>query len=355
MNWGGAQRYVYDLATDLPKDYDVTVAAGGNGILVQKLKAKSVRVVPIQSLTRDIEVASDLKAMWELYKLFRKERPDIVHLNSSKAGGLGALAARFAGVRHIIFTVHGWAFNEPVPKTTSAFRWLAAYVTLLLCHRNIVVSHFAAMQSPAEHGLVIIHNGIGHQTFLSREEARKEICARAGISEEGFIVGTIAELHANKGIDILIEATYLVDNIQVVVIGEGEEREALEKLIADLKLTDRVHLIGFIPDAAKYLKAFDTFALPSRTEALGYVLLEAGMAEVPVIASAVGGIPEVIYDQLTGDLVHAFNDEALAESLEEFKTTPNTRARYAEALKEHVLRYFNLDDMVRKTVAVYND
>jgi glycosyltransferase involved in cell wall biosynthesis len=352
-NWGGAQRYVYDLATRLPDGYEPVVVGGAGGVLLEKLKQASIRTVHIPALARDIDAFNDFSAVLQLYRLIRKERPHIVHLNSSKAGFLGAIAARCAGVTHIVFTVHGWPFNEPVSKLSKFIRWCAILVTMLLVHRTITVSRFATMLAPLGIHTKTIHNGIAPIDFLTRDEARAEICARAGIPSDSFIFGTIAELHINKGIDILIEATYLVDNVQVVVIGEGEERQELEFLIRELKLEDRVHLIGFLDSAARYLKAFDAFILPSRTEALGYVLLEAGAAEVPVIASAVGGIPEVIHDQVSGDLFHAFNDLALAESMQIYKTSPNTIRHYSEALKAHVDRYFNLDIMVQKTLIAY--
>jgi glycosyltransferase involved in cell wall biosynthesis len=224
---------------------------------------------------------------------------------------------------------------------------------MLLSHHTITVSHFDMLLSPLGLYSTTVHNGIGRIPLLPREDARAEICVRAKVDEDSFIVGTIAELHMNKGIDVLIQAAYLVPEVQVIVIGEGEERPALERLIKELGLDERVHLIGFIDEASRYLKAFDTFVLPSRKEGLPYAILEAGAAEVPVIASAVGGIPEIVNDQLSGDLVHAFNDEALAESIREFRDSPNTRRHYAEMLKTRIERYFGLDDMVKKTVEVY--
>lgn len=352
-NWGGAQRYVHDLATHLPPEYEPVVAAGEHGLLFSKLHTKKVRTITVPGLARDIDLLTDMKALWELYLLFRRERPHIVHLNSSKAGFIGAVAARLTGVRHIVFTVHGWPFNEPVSYVSKALRWSITLLSILLVHRTIAVSHFGTLLSPLGLKTKTIHNGVDEVAYIDKATARKELCALAGIPEDGFIFGTIAELHANKGIDVLIEATYIVDDVQVIVIGEGEERETLEQLIKDLKLEKRVHLVGFIDNAARYLKAFDAFILPSRTEALGYVLLEAGMAEVPVIASAVGGIPEIIQDQVSGDLFHAFNDLALAESMEEFKRSPNTIRHYAEALKAHVEHSFNMHVMIEKTVALY--
>ncbi len=352
-NWGGAQRYVYDLATQISKEYEPVVASGPGGILLQKLSTASVRVHELPALMRDISALTDLRALRELYTLMRTERPHIVHLNSSKAGFLGAIAARLAGVPRIIFTVHGWPYTEPVSRLTKFVRWVAVLVTMLLVHRTITVSHFAGLFSPLGLTTETIYNGIMPIDFLPRDTARAELCAGVKCDEKAFMFGTIAELHANKGIDILVRATALIRDVQVIVIGDGEARQELESLIYELNLEDRVHLIGFVDGAARYLKAFDAFILPSRTEALGYVLLEAGAAKLPVIASAVGGIPEVIHDQVSGAHFHGFSELALAEVMHEFTISPNTTERYAQALQTHVEREFGLDGMVQETLAVY--
>ncbi|NIT73939.1 glycosyltransferase family 4 protein, partial [candidate division KSB1 bacterium] len=128
-NFGGAQRYVYDLATNLPRaQYDVSVAAGGSGELIARLNEHHIPVITIERLGRDIRLLNEIVVFLKLVALFRRTRPDVVHLNSSKIGGLGALAARIYNMlpkgnplkaesyklkAKIIFTAHGWAFNEP--------------------------------------------------------------------------------------------------------------------------------------------------------------------------------------------------------------------------------------------------
>lgn len=352
-NWGGAGRYVFDLAVSLSEEYEVTVALGGSGALFQELKKKDIRTIPIPSLNRDLHMDADSAAFFELLTIFKKERPDIVHLNSSKAGGLGALAARMSGVPRIIYTAHGWAFNEQVPIFSKIFRWTTSLITLILTHRVITVCHFDEIHSPLGLETTMIHNGLTKPVFFEREKARREITMRAGIAENDFLIGTIAELHTNKGIDILILAFAHERKGHLIVIGEGEERVALQTLIKKLNLETRVHLLGFIPDAATLLKAFDMFVLSSRKEGLPYVLLEAGEAEVAAIAPMVGGIPEIIDDQLSGVLVPAYDVHALTEAINELENAPGTRAHYATRLKEKVERYFPLAGMVKKTVEVY--
>ena len=351
--WGGAQRYVFDLARSLKDTYAITLVAGTNGRLFSEAQRAGIRTVRIPSLDRDIRAGDDMRACSALWKLFRAERPDIVHLNSAKAGGVGALAARLAGVERIVYTVHGWAFNEPVSTTVRLFRIAASFMTQLLAHRTISVSHFDELLAPLKSRTCTIHNGIEQPVFMGRTDARQELTTLLDIPPDAYLFGTIAEHHTNKGLDILIEAAFLVDGAHFILIGDGEERLHLEAKIRELGLGDRVHLTGFIPDAARLIPAFDTYVLPSRKEGLPYVLLEAGLAGVPVIATAVGGVPEIVMDQVSGDLVHAFNDFALAESLQEFMVSPNTRARYAEALRERVERDFTLARMVEETAEVY--
>lgn len=352
-NWGGAQRYVYDLATNLPEDYEPVVAAGGCGRLAERLKEKGVRFVEVPSLARDVSVGNDIRAFWELYKLYRHERPWLVHLNSSKAGGVGAAAGRLARVPRVVFTVHGWAFNEPVPALAKLFRWVASLATILLAHRVISVSHFDRIHAPLGLETKTVHNGIPPLDFLPRAEARSRLIDMAQIPADSFIIGTLAELHKNKGIDILLEATAITKDSHVIVLGEGEERHTLQELINMYGIEERVHMVGFVDNAARLMKGFDIFVLPSRKEGLSYTILEAGAAGLPVVSTIVGGTPEMIEDQLSGILVPPYEAAALADALNELQQSPNTRARLGEALKLRVDRYFALRGMVKHTLDVY--
>ena len=149
-NWGGAQRYVYDLATNLPKDkFDIKVILGGTGdadaptgILAVNLMEKGIPRVWIKEFMRDISIARE----WDVYKLlieiFEKEKPDVIHLNSSKAGGIGALAARRLGIKKIIFTVHGWPFLEDRSIFSKGLIWFASWINVLLCDKVICISDY---------------------------------------------------------------------------------------------------------------------------------------------------------------------------------------------------------------------
>lgn len=292
-NWGGAQRYVYDLATALPEAaFDVAVAFGQPGQLAEKLHAAEVRTLPILSLERDVSFLADAKSFFELARLFRAEKPDVVHVNSSKAAGIGALAARLIGVPRIIFTVHGWPFLEPRSAVNRAFMYFFSWLTALLSHAVIVVSEhdlaIARRMPCVARKIVRIYNGIDpHPHLGSGERIRSAFPAGARIT------GTIGELTRNKNHISLLKEAQKDPELHVAIVGEGELRAWLEAKIKECGLEGRVKLFGFIP-AREALRGFDTFALPSLKEGLPYVLLEAKAAGLPIVANRVGGVGEIL-------------------------------------------------------------
>ena len=284
-NWGGAQRYVFDLATNLPKDqFEVSVAFGQRGMLAEKLKEAGITTHNITSFQRDVSIGADLKSFKELYALFKKEKSDVVHLNSSKAGALGALAARLAGIKHIIFTSHGLTWDENRNPVSKFIIYLITKLTFLLCHKVITISKHHHARVP---GSVLIYNGIAPMTFGSGEKIRNAF--PTGVK----ITGTIGELTKNKNQIALIEEARKNPSMYVAIVGEGELRSYLEKKIHEYGLGYRVKLFGFIP-SSEVLKGFGAFALPSYKEGLPYVLLEAKQAGLPIIANRVGGVGEIL-------------------------------------------------------------
>ncbi len=366
-NWGGAQRYVYDLALFCKKGgYPVAAALGGKGELAQKLDSAGIRTISIPALERDVSISKEIKVFFFLVGLFRKEKPTVVHLNSSKAGGLGVLAARLTGIQKIIFTAHGWAFNEERSILSRLLIMLLHWITVVLSTKTIVVSE--TMYSQVRHlpfvrsKIEVIYNGIENFSTLSKDDGQlriQETCPslRKPLEKKPKIIGTIAELHRTKGIRYLIEAVEKLissgENIIAIVLGEGEDRLNLERLIREKRLEDSFFLPGHFENARTYLKSFDIFVLPSLSEALGYVLLEAGLAELPTVASAAGGIPEIIDSGKNGLLVPARDPGALADALHTLLHDRERASVYGTALKEKVARLFSKEKMLRQTERLY--
>lgn len=349
-NWGGAQRYVFDLATSLPKEaFKVSVAFGQHGRLAQELLKAGVPTHEIQSLQRDISLTADVKVFFELVSLFRKEKPDVVHLNSSKVGGLGSLAARVAGVPHIIFTAHGWPFWEKRGQASRAMIWLVSWMSALLSHTIITISEHdlrVTENMPLVRAKAVrIYNGISPIDFLPREEGA------------GVRVLTNAELTHNKnlfaGIDAVALARERGADIAYTLMGDGELRQTLEEYAIEKNCQSFITFLGFVPDGKRHYKNFDIFFLPSKKEGLPYVLLEAGLARLPVLASNIGGIPEIVDNGVSGLLEHSGDTERMAAALLKLASDPSLRTRLGDALYEKVEQDFSLEQMLERTAALY--
>jgi len=348
-NWGGAQKYTFDLATSLPpSEFDVVVGFGVPAELKEKLDTKNIRTITIPELGRDISLLKDIRSFFALVRLFKEERPGAVHLNSSKIGGLGALAARFARVPKIIFTAHGWPFGEDRHAATKWTIKFFSWLTVVLCHTTITLHEkdlHALKYWPLTKGKVVkIYNGSHGFTGLSREDARGVLRRKHDVTAANTLLGTIAELHRNKGLPHLIEAVRrLPDSVSLVIIGEGEERKHLESLIRREHLSSRIFLPGFIPNAHSLIKAFDLFVFSSVKEGFPFALLEAGAAQVPIVSTDVGGIPEIIENKKEGLLVPPKNPSALAEAIHGLLNSKEDQERYTLAFAKKIKEKFDFE------------
>lgn len=362
--WGGAQRYVYELALAArDQGYVATVACGTPGQLVRRLEDAGIPVVLIPGLSRDVRVGADLRALIALVLLMCRERPTVVHGNSSKAGLLASLAGRIAGVPRVIFTAHGWAWNELRPAWQKYVFKALHLVTVLASHTVIAVSEAVALQATwmpfSTKRFITIRHGVAPLPLLPRSEARTFITEQdhIDIAPDAFWIGTLAELHPTKGLDTLLHALVRVraqhPEVALLLIGAGQDRGRLTALAHMLRIESAVHFAGHIEHAARLLPALDLFAFPSRSEALGYAALEAGQAELPVVASNVGGIPEIIEHESSGLLVPPGDEEVLAHALTLLIENHELRARLAATLALRVRESFGIEQMLEATFKLY--
>jgi glycosyltransferase involved in cell wall biosynthesis len=358
-NWGGAQKYVYDIATSkqVRTNYEVAVAVGSKGELTEKLKAACVEVHTLKHLANSINFFKLFRSVLELLIVITKNKPDIVHTNSSFAG-IAVSTACFLLGKKSVFTVHGWPFNE---KRTTQQKFLlrsAMFFVMLLHTKVICVSRTALSQFPGflttRLKAKVIHNGVSKTVQKSLSEVVPTY------KKSGTSLVTIAELHSSKNhmlvldaFDALPKEVILKHNVSYHIIGEGDERKAIEKRIALSPHKDRIQLYGAVPSASQYLASFDIFVLGSITEGLGYVLLEAGLANVPVIATRVGGVPEVIKDDVTGLLVRSKSVSEMTQAMKSLIEHKPMRLKLAVALKARVEKEFSKDTMIAETMKVY--
>lgn len=355
-NWGGAQRYVFDVAVaSMQKGFEVSVAFGSRGLMAEKLQEAGVRTIELPFLGRDVSLLKDFASFRQLLSVLKNERPDVLHLNSSKIGGVGALAGRLAGVPKIIFTAHGWAFNEGRPLWQKAIIAILHYLTIVLAHETLCNSEATrrdcAWMPYVQRKIRVIRLGVSPISFIERTLAREFLSPQ---NTNAFWIGMVGELHRTKGIFEAVEGFEAVakeyPDARLIIAGEGDARAELEKEIRTRKLDGKVILLGHVVDAPKYLLAFDIFLFPSRTEALGMALLEAGLAGLPAVGTSVGGIPEILEHRKTGLLIPSNNPKCIKEILMILMKDPALRRKLGEALKEKVATEFSKEEMLEETL-----
>lgn len=363
-NWGGAQRYVYDLATNLDRTkFEPVVALGGSGPLSTMLENAHIKVVYLAKMKNTTGLKQAKMMIAEIKRVIKSENPDIFHLNSSVAGLMGAIAGRLARVPTLIFTAHGWAFNEDRPYQQKLIIKALHYLTVLLCDRTIAVSNALVTQMnwPAAHRkMKVINPGRTIGVMYDKREAREKIidfCPPLSTASADYWLLCLAELHPIKRHTVLISAfasrLKSQPNNRLILIGEGEERLNIERHIKELTLTNNVFLLGNIVEAARFLKAFDAFVLVSKSESYGYVLHEAGLAGVPIIATNVGGIPDIIKNGEDGLLIKPDSVHLLTQALTEIQTNPQRAQTRATNLRQK-LNTRTVAKMTRQTESLYS-
>ncbi len=366
-NLGGAQKYVYELALGVQNAGGTPVVACGNtgekkgdiGPLVQDLKIQNISVRIVQNFMRNMSPLRDLFALLELISIIKKERPDVLHVTSSKAGGLGAFAGRLCGVTNIIFTSHGLTFQENWRPTYQKLAIkLLTWFTLILAHHSIMISkdtYIEAKKLPwVSKKIYLIYNGIIPTLLTSKKEARLILNPNKTIRDQIW-VGGIGELHPNKNWMLLIETmATLPESVYCVIIGEGEERKALEDKITKLRLQHRVLLPGFIPNASSLLSAFDIFVLPSKKEGLPYVLLEAGMAKCTVACSTISGNTDIIQNGING-VLFSNSTESASKAILNLIENKTLRKELGTKLYTDVHQNFSIKFMLEKTFSLYTN
>jgi len=355
--FGGAPLHVLQLAEYMLKQgHEVGLVTAPEPRMMQKAKALGVKIFPNPHFVRPVKLWKDLCALWPTFKAIKAFNPDFVHAHSTKAG----YAARFACAvlrKPVIFTAHGWAFTEGRSALKRKFlSWaerLAAKVTKkVICvsehDRELALSWKVA--KPEQ--LTVVHNGIDPQPFL---EANGASLRRDLGLEMVPVLAFVGRLAPQKNPITLLEAVKKLTEGIVLMVGDGELRSQVEEYIGRHGLEERLRLLGQRGDIPQILAASDIFVLSSDWEGLPYTIIEAMMSGLPVVATRVGGVPELVENGVTGFIVPPKNPQALAKGLQRLLDDPELRHRMGQLGREKALREFTLDRMLRETERVYEE
>ena len=357
--YGGAQKHILILSNMLKKNgYDVDVISGEGDQLKEYLDKSSINNIKIDSLIRSINPIKDFKALFQLVKIIKKNNYDIVHCHSSKAGLLGRIAAKIAGVKCIVFTAHGFVFNEPMSSIKKRIYIIAEKFAAHFGHKVITVSqkdYNTALQYniTTKEKLVYIPNALEKSEPLNIEEKSK-LHKELHIDEKCITIGCVANFFETKGYVYLIEALNRLNKegypFQALLIGNGPKFEEIKEMAINDK---NIRFLGFRDDAEKLINIFDVFVLASIKEGMPYVILEAMGKGIPVLCTKVGALTDIIKHKENGFIVDPANSDALYEYLKEIILGKYDLKEIGKKGNEFIDNNFNLDDCVNKIIKVY--
>jgi glycosyltransferase involved in cell wall biosynthesis len=370
LNVGGPALHVAYLTAGLrERGYDTTLVAGtlarGEDSMAFVASDLDVQVVTIPQLGREISPLRDLMATLRLARLIRRERPQIVHTHTAKAGTVGRLAARLARGRQrpvVVHTFHGHVLRgyfDPIRSRIFAWleRWLARQSTALIAVSPQVRDDLVALGVAPAEKFTVIRLGIELEERVAGKDGRADTRRYLGIPPDRFAVGWIGRMTAIKNTEDVLSAFKLLRDLGVdatlCMVGDGPDRPQLERRAHELGIMRDTLFLGYQQDVAPLYAAFDALVLPSSNEGTPVSVIEALAARTPVVATRVGGVPDVVREGEDGFLVETGNTEALAERLARLASDPELRNRMGAAARDRVLPRYAVDRLVDDVDRLY--
>lgn len=347
---GGAQQIVKALCEGFCEENNIILATAPNGELYNWAKSRGVRTYSLKDMGRSISPLNDIKTLIQLIRIISHEKPDIVHCHSWKAGVLGRIAAFLCGVKEIYFTVHGWSLLSYSNSAVKAVfilieKLLALMTTKLICvceeDRKLGID----LKIAEEEKFNTVYNGISDIRNLGISDIREKY----SIPDNAILIGSVARLAQQKR---CLETVHIMSglmkerkDIYFIYVGDGPLYGQMDGLVKELGLSDRFILAGNQNNVPEYLKAIDVFLLLSNYEGLPVSILEAMSIGLPIIASNVGGVCELVEDGRNGFLVS--NDEVgIIEKISTLLNNDKMRINYGKNSREVFEYRFTVNRMI---------
>jgi glycosyltransferase involved in cell wall biosynthesis len=330
---------------------------------IDAAKARGVRFICLSSLVRKIRPIKDLYALGALLRMLLKEKPFVVHTHSSKAGILGRLAAKLARVPIIIHTLHGHVFYGHFgPLASKIFLWIekcfAYFADRIIALTEGEKEDYLKLSVGHPDKLLTAHSGVDIQRYSDIEIDAIEKKKTLGLHSNEFVVGFVGWLLPIKGPMCVLRAMPDVwaenADVTLIYVGKGELDVDLRAEAMRLNADGRVKFLGWRDDIHELMQIFDVLVLPSLNEGMGRVIVEAMAAGKPVIASKVGGIPDLVRHNSTGILVPPADKVKLASAITRLVDHPHEARRMGELARIHCQR-FSLETMIEKINSIYDD
>lgn len=347
---GGASIHVRDMAREMiVRGHAVLVITGGEGPVTNLLRAAGVPCRPLRSLRRSIHPVRDFLAARELAAAVREFAPDIMSVHTAKAGWIGRTVAAWLGIP-AVYTPHGWPIGDRMgPRAGILFewaerlasRWTSAIICVCEAERDLAL-HKRVARADQIH---VVHNGV--------HDIPARLRADAGAFPPRIV--SVARLEAPKDPVTLLGALEIIRSQpwELDLVGDGPLEPELRRLAAGMGIADRVRFLGYVRDPAEVLARAQLFVLSSRSEGFPRSVLEAMRAGLPVVASAVGGIPEAVSDGIEGLLVPRGDPRALAAALSGLLAGGERRKQMGLCARQTYEERFRFERMADETEAIY--
>jgi glycosyltransferase involved in cell wall biosynthesis len=345
--------------------YEVDLACAPGGRLISLVEENHMEVRTFKNMVQPFRPFKDTLALLDLTAFLRKNPYHIVHTHNSKAGFLGRLAAKLAGVPVIVHTVHGFAFHDQEPLWRQMLFRNLERLASRWSDRMIFISQPLIDWALKDHivgedKIAKIYSGIQLDKFHPvKSEEKDRIRSKWALKKEEAVVGIVSKLWEGKGHTVLIEAFKLlkekIKDAKLVIVGEGYLYDELFRRVGNNGLRESVLFTGFQMDVSEIIATFDVAVLPSFFEGMGRVILEAMAMEKPVVASRVGGIPDLIDQGINGLLVRPGDARELADTLERVLSDNGLAKRLGREGRKRIKDQFSADVMVRSIEELYRE
>jgi glycosyltransferase involved in cell wall biosynthesis len=324
----------------------------GKDALVSSLTAQGADVVCFSCRSP----ASMFLSVRRVARLLKQSNVDLLHCHLPLGGIIGRLAARIAGIP-VIYTEHNvWERYHPVTRRVNllTWKWQDAVIAVSQAIQRSIQAH-VGNHVPVK----VIHNGIDVDSFRFSPEARARVRAEIGIHPNAPVVGTVAVFRRQKRLDDWLRAAKIIKtrfpDTHFILVGDGPMKRELESRCASLGMTNSVHFIGYQTEVSRFLCPMDVFMNSSIFEGLPLAIAEAAAAGLPVVATAVGGVPEIVLNEQTGYLVPARQPEALAERVGRILSNPDLGKEFGRKGCQFVEKNFSIQRMIREMEELYTE
>lgn len=346
-----------------PREYRTTILTAAESSLIAPAEAAGLEVIRLRHMARGrgLYPSTDTRGIRELIDHLRAGRFDVVHTHSAKAGAIGRLAARRAGVRAIVHSFHGFPFHQFQPAVVrrsllTAERGLSRITDYFLADGTVIAAEAVRLRLAAPGTIRAIASPVDDGITAATPETRRHARMLLGLPEHATVVGTAARLSHQKAPLDMVRALARLGrpDVSVVWIGDGELRSRTEREIRRAGLEGRFLLLGERADVPALLPAFDVFALSSLYEGLPCAVVEAMTCGIPVIATAVNSVPEIVISGRTGLLARPGDPSTMAHALAFMLDHPAAAAEMAAAARSHIGAGFRPEVHARDLVAAYD-